>query len=43
MIEDVRLAVDGKVPVVHYGRMGGMLFSPNEVVENLKKLLIKNS
>ena len=43
MIEDVRLAVDGKVPVVHYGRMGGMLFSPNEIVENLKKLLIKNS
>ncbi|EWC91588.1 3-methyl-2-oxobutanoate dehydrogenase subunit VorB [Porphyromonas catoniae] len=43
MIEDVRLAVDGKVPVVHYGRMGGMLFSPNEIVENLKKLLIKHS
>lgn len=38
MVEDVRLAVNGKVPVEHYGRMGGMLFSPNEILENLKKL-----
>ncbi|WP_329903724.1 3-methyl-2-oxobutanoate dehydrogenase subunit VorB [Porphyromonas pogonae] len=39
MVEDVRLAVNGKVPVEHYGRMGGMLFSPDEVLKNLKKLL----
>lgn len=38
MVEDVRLAVNGKVPVEHYGRMGGMLFSPNEILEQLKKL-----
>ncbi len=37
MVEDVRLAVNGKVPVYHYGRMGGMLFSPDEVLEALKK------
>ena len=40
MVEDVRLIVNGRVPVEHYGRMGGMLFSPNEILDNLKKLLI---
>lgn len=38
MVEDVRLAVNGKVPVAHYGRMGGMLFSPNEILDELKKV-----
>lgn len=37
MVEDVRLAVNGKVPVYHYGRMGGMLFSPDEVLGALRK------
>jgi 2-oxoglutarate ferredoxin oxidoreductase subunit alpha len=31
MVEDVRLAVNGKVPVEFYGRMGGSIFSPEEV------------
>ena len=25
MVEDVRLAVNGKAPVEHYGRQGGMM------------------
>jgi 2-oxoglutarate ferredoxin oxidoreductase subunit alpha len=37
MVEDVLLAVNGKVPVHHYGRMGGMIPTPDEVVENLKE------
>jgi 2-oxoglutarate ferredoxin oxidoreductase subunit alpha len=37
MIEDVRLAVSGKVPVELYGRMGGMVPSPEEVFEALLK------
>lgn len=40
MIEDVKLAVDCKIPVEHYGRTGGILPSPDEVVENLKKKII---
>ncbi|MFR9620162.1 MAG: 3-methyl-2-oxobutanoate dehydrogenase subunit VorB [Rikenellaceae bacterium] len=40
MIEDVRLAVAGAAPVVHYGRQGGMIFSPDEVLEALKSKLI---
>lgn len=39
MIEDVRLAVNGAVPVEHYGRMGGMVPTPEEIVEALKKML----
>ncbi|MFI3266679.1 MAG: 3-methyl-2-oxobutanoate dehydrogenase subunit VorB [Rikenellaceae bacterium] len=41
MIEDIKLAVECKVPVAHYGRMGGMVYSPNEIVDELKKLMVK--
>lgn len=41
MVEDVRLAVCGKVPVEHYGRMGGMLPTPDEVLDALKSKIIK--
>ena len=41
MVEDVRLAVNGKAPVAHYGRQGGMLFDPDEVLAALKEKLIK--
>jgi len=42
MVEDVRLAVNGKVPVEHYGRMGGAVSSPLEVLDNFKSLLLKS-
>ena len=38
MVEDVRLAVNGKVPVAHYGRMGGAVPGPDQVLENFKQL-----
>ena len=40
MVEDVLLAVNGKVPVKHFGRMGGIVTTPEEVVENLKSKII---
>jgi 2-oxoglutarate ferredoxin oxidoreductase subunit alpha len=40
MVEDVRLSVGCGVPIEHFGRMGGMIPTPEEVLENLKKLLI---
>ena len=40
MVEDVRLAVNGKVPVEHYGRLGGMIPTPNDVVKALEEKLI---
>jgi 2-oxoglutarate ferredoxin oxidoreductase subunit alpha len=42
MVEDVRLAVEHKVPVEHYGRMGGMIHTPEEVLEALEEKIIKN-
>ncbi len=33
MVEDVLLSVNGKVPVYHFGRMGGIVTTPEEVVE----------
>jgi len=36
MVEDVLLSVNGKVPVYHFGRMGGIVPAPDEVAENLK-------
>ena len=40
MIEDVQLAVRCDVPVIHFGRMGGIIPSPSEVVEALEQKLI---
>jgi 2-oxoglutarate ferredoxin oxidoreductase subunit alpha len=40
MVEDVLLAVKGKVEVKHYGRMGGIIHSPQEVAEALEKNFI---
>ena len=38
MIEDVRLAVAERVPVRFYGRVGGMVPTPGEIVDEVKKL-----
>ena len=43
MIEDVQLAANGKVPVVHYGRMGGMMASPSEVLNAIEEKLISKN
>lgn len=40
MVEDVRLAVAGRIPVEHYGRMGGMIPSPEELVTALESKFI---
>lgn len=39
MIEDVRLAVNGKLPVHFYGRTGGNIPYPNEVIDAVKKIV----
>lgn len=38
MIDDVKLAVEGKVPVHFYGRCGGNIPYPNEIIAEIKKL-----
>ncbi|MCR4774318.1 MAG: 3-methyl-2-oxobutanoate dehydrogenase subunit VorB [Prevotella sp.] len=36
MVEDVRLAVNGAVSVAHFGRLGGIVPEPEEIVKALK-------
>jgi 2-oxoglutarate ferredoxin oxidoreductase subunit alpha len=36
MVEDVMLAVECKVPVKHYGRFGGIVPTPSEILDALK-------
>ncbi len=36
MVEDVRLAANGKVKVEHFGRLGGIVPTPGEVVDALE-------
>jgi 2-oxoglutarate ferredoxin oxidoreductase subunit alpha len=40
MVEDVRLAVNGKVPVEFHGRMGGIIPSPEEILQMLENKLV---
>jgi len=37
MLDDVRLAIEGRVPVDFYGRMGGVVPLPDEVFEKIKE------
>lgn len=39
MVDDVKLAINGKLPVNHYGRYGGIIPTPEELVRKAKSLL----
>ena len=38
MVQDVRLAVNGDIAVEHFGRLGGIVPEPEEIVEAIKKM-----
>ena len=38
MVEDVRLSINGEVPVAHFGRLGGIVPEPEEIVDAIKKM-----
>lgn len=40
MIEDVRLAIESGLPIEHYGRFGGIIPTPDEVVRMLEEKII---
>ena len=40
MVQDVRLAVNGEVNVEHFGRLGGIVPDPEEIVNALKEKLV---
>jgi len=37
MVEDIRLAVNGLAPVEHFGRLGGIVPEPDEIVKALRE------
>ena len=41
MVQDVRLAINGALPVEHFGRLGGIVPDPEEIVKALKETLVK--
>jgi 2-oxoglutarate ferredoxin oxidoreductase subunit alpha len=41
MVEDVRLAVEGRCPVKFYGRMGGPIPLPDEILAELERLNVE--
>ena len=42
MVEDVRLAVNGKKSVHFFGKMGGIIPSPEEIVEQMNNIIKKS-
>ena len=38
MVFDVKYAVEGRIPVEHYGRLGGIVPDPDEIIGALRKL-----
>jgi 2-oxoglutarate ferredoxin oxidoreductase subunit alpha len=40
MVEDVKLAVNGRVPVYHYGMVGGKIHSPDDVLKAVEEKFI---
>lgn len=38
MVEDVRLSINGEEPVAHFGRLGGIVPEPEEIVEAIKNM-----
>ena len=42
MVQDVSLAVGSNIPVAHFGRLGGIVPDPEEIVNALKTKLIDN-
>ena len=41
MVQDVRLAINGALPVEHFGRLGGIVPEPEEIIGALKEKLMK--
>lgn len=39
MVDDVKLAVKGKIPVEFFGKLGGLIFTPEEIEEQLELLM----
>jgi 2-oxoglutarate ferredoxin oxidoreductase subunit alpha len=38
MLEDVRLAVNGRTPIEFYGRLGGVVPFPDEILSEIQRV-----
>jgi 2-oxoglutarate ferredoxin oxidoreductase subunit alpha len=43
MLEDIKAAVQGRVPVEFYGRMGGMTPFPDEILDEIRRVAVNDS
>ena len=43
MLEDVNLAVEGKAPVEFYGRLGGVVPFPDEILAEIRRISAKSN
>src|SRR5512141_2123558 len=41
MLEDVRLAVKGRAPIEFYGRMGGVVPLPDEILHEIQRIVVE--
>ena len=39
MVEDVRLAVEGRKPVSFFGRSGGIVPNPDEILDKVREIV----
>ena len=37
MVNDLKLVVENKLPVEHYGRTGGIIFTEQEIIDFIKE------
>lgn len=42
LIEDIKIGIEGRIPITAYGRSAGMIFTAEEVTEQVEKLVGKN-
>jgi len=42
MVPDVRLALRDRIPVHHYGRLGSVIPSPSEILEQIKRIEVQS-
>jgi 2-oxoglutarate ferredoxin oxidoreductase subunit alpha len=39
MVEDVKLQIEGRIPVHFFGRTGGVVPTPQEIQDEVKKIM----
>ena len=43
MVFDVRAAVGNDIPIEHFGRLGGIVPDPDEIIQAMRKSIVSES